>query len=112
RPSYTAHPTLHSSRTRSSSRSSSHAAAPTATYTLSLHDALPISFPCSNEGVLRPLLGLPRIRRKAQAQRIHATDVCAVQCLERRPIALLRAVDQIGRVHAARMPAGADWLGP
>src|SRR5207245_11804961 len=59
--------------------------------------------PRSNEGVLRPLLGLRRIGREPQAQRVDATDVCAVQCFERRPIALLRAVDQIGDRKSTRL---------
>lgn len=49
--------------------------------------------PCSDEDVLRQLLCSGRVRADPKAERIHATDVLAVDSLERTAIAALCSPD-------------------
>src|SRR5205807_552218 len=62
----------------------------------------PEPLPRPHEGILRELLGLARVGGEAQAQRVHAPHVLAVERLERGVVALLRLPDEVGHTWSLR----------
>src|SRR5207245_784985 len=64
------------------------------------------SLPGPHERVLRQLVGLCRVARESQAERVHPAHMLAIQRLERHLVAPLRTVDEVGRVRRRQVIGG------